>query len=77
MHEIQGQIEVTASHVARGVPQIPKRAITWSMTAEAIPHKPSEFESVLLSIAGHDLRQPLQIIQTVHGFLGRGVQNDI
>jgi signal transduction histidine kinase len=44
------------------------------MTANAIPHKPSEFESVLLAIAGHDLRQPLQVIQTVHEFLGRGVQ---
>ena len=31
---------------------------------------PSEFESVLLAIAGHDLRQPLQAIQSVHDLLG-------
>ena len=30
----------------------------------------SEFESVLLAIAGHDLRQPLQAIQSVHDLLG-------
>jgi two-component system phosphate regulon sensor histidine kinase PhoR len=31
---------------------------------------PSEFESVLLAIAGHDLRQPLQAIQCVHDLFG-------
>ena len=31
---------------------------------------PSELESVLLAIAGHDLRQPLQAIQSVHDLLG-------
>jgi signal transduction histidine kinase len=44
------------------------------MTAKANPHKPSEFESVLLAIAGHDLRQPLQVIQGAHEFLSRGVR---
>jgi two-component system phosphate regulon sensor histidine kinase PhoR len=29
-----------------------------------------EFEATLLAMAGHDLRQPLQIIQTVHDHLG-------
>jgi hypothetical protein len=44
------------------------------MTAKATPHKPSEFESVLLAIAGHDLRQPLQVLQNAREFLGRGVR---
>ena len=44
------------------------------MTAKAKPHKPSEFESVLLAIAGHDLRQPLQVLQNAREFLGRGVR---
>ena len=74
MHETQGHIEATESSAARGVPRIPKQPITWSMTAKANPHKPSEFESVLLAIAGHDLRQPLQVIQNAHEFLGRGVR---
>jgi signal transduction histidine kinase len=48
--------------------------MTWSMTAKAKPYEPPEFESVLLAIAGHDLRQPLQVIQNVHDILGRGLR---
>jgi len=44
------------------------------MPAKPTLHRPSEFESVLLAIAGHDLRQPLQVIQNAHEFLGRGVR---
>jgi hypothetical protein len=33
------------------------------------PRKPSVFQSVLLAIAGHNPRQPLQVIQGAHGFL--------
>jgi two-component system, OmpR family, phosphate regulon sensor histidine kinase PhoR len=72
MHETQGHIEATESSTACGVPRIRKQANTWSMTAKATLHRPSEFESVLLAIAGHDLRQPLQVIQLAHDFLGRG-----
>jgi two-component system phosphate regulon sensor histidine kinase PhoR len=46
--------------------------VAWSMTATARPHKVSNFEAVLLAIAGHDLRQPLQVIQTSHDLLGLG-----
>jgi two-component system, OmpR family, phosphate regulon sensor histidine kinase PhoR len=44
------------------------------MKAKAKPYKSSEFESVLVAIAGHDLRQPLQVIQSAHELLGRGVR---
>jgi two-component system, OmpR family, phosphate regulon sensor histidine kinase PhoR len=74
MHETHGHIDATKGSAAFGAPRIPRRAITWSMTAKANPHKPSEFESVLLAIAGHDLRQPLQVIQGAHDFLSRGVR---
>ena len=37
---------------------------------QGVSQLPSEFESVLLAIAGHDLRQPLQAIQSVHDLLG-------
>lgn len=74
MHETKGHIEATESNGAFGVLRIPRRPITWSMTAKANPHKPFEFESVLLAIAGHDLRQPLQVIQSAHDLLGRGVR---
>src|SRR3984957_14894082 len=72
MHETEGHIEAIESSGAFGTPRVPTRPITWSMTAKAKPHKSSEFESVLLAIAGHDLRQPLQVIQLAHDFLGRG-----
>jgi two-component system, OmpR family, phosphate regulon sensor histidine kinase PhoR len=71
MHETEGHIEAIESSGAFGAPRIPTRPITWSMTAKAKPHKPSEFESVLLAIAGHDLRQPLQDIQSTHELLDR------
>ena len=72
MHETEGHIEAVESSGAFGAPRIPTRPITWSMTAKTKPHKPSEFESVLLAIAGHDLRQPLQVIQSTHELLDRG-----
>jgi len=43
---------------------------TWSMATTAKRHLPSDFEAVLLAIAAHDLRQPLQIIQSAHDILG-------
>ena len=58
MHETQGHIEVTQSDAAFGTPLIITRPSTWSMTA----------------IAGHDLRQPVQVIQNAHGFIGRVVR---
>jgi two-component system, OmpR family, phosphate regulon sensor histidine kinase PhoR len=72
MRETRGHIKATEGSAAFGTP--PARSITWSMTAKAKPHKPSEFESVLLAIAGHDLRQPLQVLQNARESLGRGVR---
>lgn len=72
MHETEGHIEAIESSGAFGAPRIPTRPITWRMTAKAKPHKPSEFESVLLAIAGLDLRRPLEVIQSTHELLDRG-----
>ena len=44
----------------------------WGATAQ--PHVGTDFEAVLLAIAGHDLRQPLQVIQSAHELLGMGVR---
>ena len=74
MHETHGHIEATESSTIFSTSRMPTRPMTWSMTAKAKPHKPSEFESVLLAIAGHDLRQPLQVIQNVYDTLGRGLR---
>src|SRR3984957_1429506 len=72
MHETEGHIEAIESSGAFGAPRIPTRPITWRMTAKAKPHKPSEFESALLAIAGLDLRRPLEVIQSTHELLDRG-----
>jgi signal transduction histidine kinase len=48
--------------------------VGWSMTATARPKKVANFEGVLLAIAGHDLRQPLQVIQSAHELLGLGIR---
>jgi len=47
---------------------------SWSLTATARPQSAANFEAVLLAIAGHDLRQPLQVIQAAHERLGLGVR---
>lgn len=72
MHEMEGKIEALESSGLLGTPEITKRPIIWSMTAKANPQKPPDFQSVLLAIAGHDLRQPLQVIGNVHDLLRQG-----
>ncbi len=72
MRETSGQIGVAGSserfHIASASP------VGWSMTATARPKKVSNFERVLLAIARHDLRQPLQVIQSAHELLGLGIR---
>ena len=74
MQEPQGHIEPSESSAAYNVSRILKEPNTWSTTVNADPYKHSEFESVLLAIAGHDLRQPLQVIRNAHELLSRGVR---
>jgi signal transduction histidine kinase len=74
MGETEGHIEVMQSGNTCRVPLTPKQLTTCSMTAEANPEKTSDFESILLAIAGHDLRQPLQAIRHANEFLGRSVR---
>lgn len=76
MGETEGLVKTTEPRETFGASRIAKRPITWSMTAEATPQRPSEFESVLLAIAGHDLRQPLQVIQGAHDFLGLSIRTE-
>jgi two-component system phosphate regulon sensor histidine kinase PhoR len=44
------------------------------MTGTEQPHDICNFESVLLAIAGHDLRQSLQIVQGAHDLIGLGLR---
>nr|WP_094975580.1 HAMP domain-containing sensor histidine kinase [Bradyrhizobium symbiodeficiens]AWM06139.1 sensor histidine kinase [Bradyrhizobium symbiodeficiens] len=47
---------------------------SWTMTSSEQHQGLDNFESVLLAIAGHDLRQPLQIVQGALDLLGVGVR---
>jgi signal transduction histidine kinase len=73
MREMRGHIEAAERNESSGTTGA-ARPVAWSMTATARPHKVSNFEAVLLAIAGHDLRQPLQVIQSAHELLGLGVR---
>jgi len=44
------------------------------MAGRADPQRTTDFQAVLLAMAGHDLRGPLQIIQGYHDLLGTGVR---
>jgi signal transduction histidine kinase len=46
------------------------------MTARVKPQNSCEFEAALLAIAGHDLRQPLQAIQSAYERLGLSVRSN-
>jgi signal transduction histidine kinase len=73
MREMRGHIEAAERNESSGITGA-ARPVAWSMTATARPHKVSNFEAVLLAIAGHDLRQPLQVIQSAHELLRLGVR---
>jgi signal transduction histidine kinase len=72
MHDNGGCIKGAARHDALHAPRVATRSFTWSPSSEA--QQVSDYGSVLLSIAGHDLRQPLQAIQSTHDLFGLGVR---
>src|SRR3979409_145664 len=57
-----------------GVMQAPEQPVTMGMAGRADPQRTTDFQAVLLAMAGHDLRQPLQSIQIFHNLLGIGVR---
>jgi two-component system, OmpR family, phosphate regulon sensor histidine kinase PhoR len=76
MRETEALVTITEPREFFGKARTAKRPTTWSLTTRTAPQGPSEFESVLLAIAGHDLRQPLQVIQGAHDLLGLGVRTE-
>ena len=57
-----------------GVMRATEQPATLGMAGRADPPRTTDFQAVLLAMAGHDLRQPLQIIQSSHDLLGMGVR---
>ena len=57
-----------------GVMRATEQPVTLGMVGRADPQRTTDFQAVLLAMAGHDLRQPLQIIQNSHDLFGIGVR---
>jgi two-component system phosphate regulon sensor histidine kinase PhoR len=57
-----------------GLMRATEQPVNLGMTGRADPQQITDFQTVLLAMAGHDLRQPLQIIQGSHDLLGIGVR---
>src|SRR5260221_6818625 len=74
MHRDDGCIEDATGREALRVFRAATRSFTWSSSPKMEAQQVSDYESVLRAIAGHDLRQPLQTIQSTHELLGLGVR---
>src|SRR5271169_3539761 len=57
-----------------GVTRRTEQPVTLGTAGKVDPQRTNDFQAVLLAMAGHDLRQPLQIIQSSHELLGIGVR---
>ena len=74
MHSDDDCVEDEAlSGVIRG-PRVTTQFFTWSSSPTTESQPVSDYETLLLAIAGHDLRQPLQAIQSAHEMLGLGIR---
>jgi signal transduction histidine kinase len=63
---------ITGCESARG--RTPGAAAQGNWSASGKLQGVTDFETVMLAIAGHDMRQPLQVIQSTHELLGLGLQ---
>lgn len=72
MRELSNSIETSQRSGKLKKSGVVPQPFTWSMTATADPHQAHNFETLLLAIAGHDLRQPLQILQSANELLRLG-----
>src|SRR5712672_751076 len=57
-----------------GVMRATEQPVTLEMAGRADQQRTTDFQAVLLAMAGHDLRGPLQIIQSSHELLGIGTR---
>jgi signal transduction histidine kinase len=58
-----------------GVVRATNQPVKLGMAYSSDPQRITDFQAVLLAMAGHDLRQPLQVIQSAHERLGIGLRN--
>jgi signal transduction histidine kinase len=76
MHDAIHQREDVTHGGSPGDGTANRRPATWSLTGTEEAQQRANFEAALLSIAAHDLRQPLQLIQYAHERLGFGARTE-
>jgi two-component system phosphate regulon sensor histidine kinase PhoR len=68
------RLAIVTNGKGAGVVRTTERPVTLGMAGSADLQRTTDFQAVLLAMTGHDLRQPLQIIQSSHELLGIGVR---
>ncbi len=74
MNSMSGQFGLPAPRRALSASVRARPTVIWSIPERENPQRGSDFAAVLLAIAAHDLRQPLQMVQHAHDALGRGIR---
>ena len=74
MNSMSGQFGLPARHGALSTSAKAQPTVIWSIPEPENPQRGSDFAAMLLAIAAHDLRQPLQMMQHAHDALGRGIR---
>jgi len=74
MHSNNDYFEEAARREAIRAPGAATQCFTLGSASKTEAHQLPDFGSILLAIAGHDLRQPLQAIQSTHDLLGLGIR---
>jgi two-component system, OmpR family, phosphate regulon sensor histidine kinase PhoR len=74
MHSKDDCIEDAARRGAFRSPRAATQLFTWTSSPTMEPQQVSDYAALLLAIAGHDLRQPVQAIQSTHELLGLGIR---
>jgi len=74
MNSLGGQFDHAAPHRAFGGPAKGRPTVIWSIPEPENRQRDSDFAAILLAIAAHDLRQPLEMVQHAHDALGSGIR---
>jgi two-component system phosphate regulon sensor histidine kinase PhoR len=74
MTDTNKQLAIVTDARRGGVMRATEQPLNLGMAGRVAPQRTTDFQAVLLAMAGHDLRQPLQIIQSTHERLGIGIR---
>ena len=74
MTDTNERLAIVTDARAIGVLRPSGQPVNLEMAGRADPQGTTDFQALLLAMAGHDLRGPLQIIQGSHDLLGMGVR---